>query len=196
MAPRIRFACGNSRLWIVMRWLPLAAILTTVPASATQQRQASPQNINQCVVGGTAVNYGLISQNCTTTSDEMVLIRPRPGQPDRPLRDTDGTYVREFVYRIPEPLTFETNQCSPALVSVAGVSLSGTPVASRQLPSRGRDCITVRFMEVSGEFALLIRTADATSTVTISIIIPPPPPPAPPPPVPAPSPPPLPPPPP
>ena len=159
---------------------PLVIALLTFPASATLQRQSAPQIINQCVVGETAVNYGLISQTCVTHSDEMILLRPRPGDPDQPVRDSDGLYVREFVYRIPNPLTFETNQCGPELVDVAGVSLSNSIVSMRPLEPRGRNCVTLRFTDVQGVFALVIRTQRADSVVSIQVYIPPPPPPPPP----------------
>jgi hypothetical protein len=179
---------GRMPRWSALRWLPPALALLAVPASATFQRQRAPQIINQCIVGDTAVNYGLTSQTCVTRSDEMILLRPRPGDPDQPVRDDEGMYVREFVYRIPRPLTFETNQCGPELVDVAGVSLSNRLVSSERLPPRGRNCVTVRFTDVQGIFALVIRTKRADSVVSIQISIPPPPPgpPPPPPPVPAP----------
>ncbi|MBV8686906.1 MAG: hypothetical protein JOZ90_11040 [Alphaproteobacteria bacterium] len=96
----------------------------------------------------------------------------------------DGTFVREIVYRIPEPIDFTFNMCAPDLLDVTGTSLDGGPVASRKLTPERRGCIKTRFMNISGIFALAMRTRAPDSDIEFEVaIIPPPPPPMTPPPM-------------
>ena len=127
---------------------------------------------------------------CTHTSDEMVLIRPRHDDLDERVRDSDGTFIQEFVYRIGEPITVDFNFCAPDILTVTGVSLSGRAVASRRLHADRPNCIKTQFMEINGVFALAVRTRGPNSELDVDAVIPiiipptvfmPPPPPLPPP---------------
>lgn len=149
------------------------AICIFIPAAspASAQQQPTPQVVNQCNITG-GENYGRQMLTCIHTSDEMVLIRPRGDDMDERVRDSDGTFIQEFVYRIANPITVDFNLCAPDILSVTGVSLSGRVIANRRLPADRPNCIKTRFMEISGVFALAVRTRRPDSELDVDAVIP------------------------
>lgn len=98
----------------------------------------------------------------------------------------DGTFIRQIVYRIAEPIDVTFNMCAPDLLDVIGTSLDGGLVASRKLTPERRGCIKTRFMNITGIFALAIQTRAPDSDIEFEVAIVPPPPPMVPPPLPPP----------
>jgi hypothetical protein len=152
------------------------------PRAPTPPRPA--QTINECsILGG--INYGNQNLTCTERPTDLVVVRPRPGERNDPIRTANGSYLRQIIYRVPEPIDVTFNMCSPDLLDVFGASLDGGMVATRRLPSTRRDCIATRFLNLSGIFALSVRTRRPESNVEfeVSAFLPPPPPPMVPPPI-------------
>jgi hypothetical protein len=187
---RTRKRRANTGACIGRLGLPIALIAASLPAKASVIQPATPQIINQCIISG-GENYGRQMQTCTRTSEEMILLRPRGNDQDEPVRDSDGTYIQEYLYRIPEPITVEFNLCGRDILNVSGASLNGRAVASRRLESDRPTCIKMRFMEIRGNFLLAVRTRGAEAEVNVeaavvasmpppTIFMPPPPPPLPP----------------
>jgi hypothetical protein len=140
-----------------------AVALSTLPGPSASAKDAS------CLITG-GTNNGVIVQTCLP---EMKLLRPLGGGIDQPIRESDGSFIHEFVFEAPRPTTFETTICSADLIDFSVAGISGISVAMTRLRDSKPGCVTREFAQVTGTFSLDIHTRSSSARLAMrSMFIP------------------------